>query len=242
MPDTVGGFKNFDQYYHFPSPAAPPSLKAGIYCNSKFTAQYIEQYYHRKPTVLYPIPDPAFYNHSKTFEERDIDVLYVGRLSADKNIEAIRYLSNKGFSIVIGGASWYDNQSPALDGIDAEVKRSQTIKDLIDLYSRSKIFVSVKGMGTNELLRMEHFGICTVEAAYSGAVPVVHRSGGPHIDFLGEGRVHGRSYTTAFEMVEYVNWLLSSKDRWQVFSENAYRRGLELRAKSEKAISLNNKK
>ena len=53
--------------------------------------------------------------------------------------------------------------------------------ELMDLYSRAKIFWHATGYGVDENAdpdKMEHFGITTVEAMSYGAVPVVINKGG----------------------------------------------------------------
>ncbi len=73
-----------------------------------------------------------------------------------------------------------------------------SIDDVYKILNNSMAFLHVKPH--------EHFGIVVVEAMAAGAVPIVHKSGGPWFDIIGMGR-YGYGYSSKEEAVDaYVGY------------------------------------
>jgi len=75
--------------------------------------------------------------------------------------------------------------------------------------------------------RHEQFGIAVVEAMAAGAIPKVHRSGGPWHDILEErDGLYGYSYSTVEEAIEKIRDIMSNPYRHVEVSERARLRAL----------------
>lgn len=204
----------FCQFYHFPSPNAPPDKRVKVLCNSYFTGIYATHYYGVSPTVVYPLPAPGNYI-SATPEEKDIDLLWVGRFSTDKNVELLNKLVKRvAVPLVAVGSTWWENFRPKKLDERLTLIENAKIEDLQELYSRAKIVLSTKGYGVDVLSApnlCEHFGITLLEGAYSRALPLVHRSGGPYFDFLaGKEGYYGYSYVNLAGLVDGIKNILDS--------------------------------
>ena len=75
--------------------------------------------------------------------------------------------------------------------------------------------------------RHEQFGIAVVEAMAAGAIPIVHKSGGPWHDILEErDGFYGYSYSTVEEAIEKIKDIISNPYRHVEVSERARLRAL----------------
>jgi len=73
----------------------------------------------------------------------------------------------------------------------------------------------------------EQFGIAVVEAMAAGAIPIVHKSGGPWHDILEErDGLYGYSYSTVEEAIEKIRDIISNPYRHVEVSERARLRAL----------------
>ena len=74
----------------------------------------------------------------------------------------------------------------------------------------------------------EHFGVAIVEAMASGCVPIVHRSGGPWLDILGEKQgEYGYAYDTPQEAAEFIKMLLTNEAKRKPMASAAIERSLK---------------
>lgn len=173
-----------------------------IVSNSEYTNHWLATYWKpsAKETVIYP----------PVFEEKEIEGRYeesrkeniivsVGRFfvaaHSKKQLEMVQFFVNnhevfKDYQYHLVGAVSnlpadveYLNKIKALAATVDNVFIHENCKyeELMDLYSRAKIFWHGTGYGVDENLepeKMEHFGITTVEAMSYGVVPVVINKGG----------------------------------------------------------------
>ncbi|MBO0747807.1 MAG: glycosyltransferase family 4 protein, partial [Acidimicrobiaceae bacterium] len=68
------------------------------------------------------------------------------------------------------------------EGLDCEFYPNASRTRLLDLYSHAAVLIHAAGFGVDKYAypeRLEHFGIVPVEAASSGAIPVVYGEAGP---------------------------------------------------------------
>jgi glycosyltransferase involved in cell wall biosynthesis len=212
LPSVTHLKPRFYQYYHFPEINMPPSKLVSVICNSSFTARLATKYYGVAPRIIYPIPDGMQYYSSS---DRDIDVLWVGRLANDKGLVALNKVAHhRDWRVMAVGSHWWGEHSPSEDEIaELKIVRDATMGELRSYYSRAKIILSTKGLNVNaEQLRMfEHFGITIAEGAYSGCIPLVHKSGGPYIDFLcQEQGGYGYYYENESSLLFLIDYLLTT--------------------------------
>jgi glycosyltransferase involved in cell wall biosynthesis len=220
LPSIANLRTNFWQYYHFPSKNMPPCKEALVVCNSQFTANAVTEYYGVSPSVIYPIPSGDLYHSAP---ERDIDVLWVGRLSTDKGIKLLKAIAHRKWMVYVVGSRWWEEYRPKRGDLSGlTVIEDAPAQDLRSYYSRAKVILSTKGYKEMEPDKFEHFGITIVEGAYSGAIPLVHNSGGPYIDFLlQEQGGYGYYYTNESGMLYLIDHLISKPP------EGIQRRALE---------------
>lgn len=160
-----------------------------VIVNSQFTKRIVDREYGINSIVLYP---PVPLNTPST--TKDDLILSVGRFDPSLNvkkhdvlIDAFKLLSPKlpSYRLVLAGGSSNDawiselNQKAATYPID--ILPNISYIDLLDLYRRAKFYWHAAGYGVDEDKNpelTEHFGITTVEAISSGAIPLVVGKGG----------------------------------------------------------------
>lgn len=160
--------------------------------NSKFTQNIVEQSFKVKGKVIYP---PINTSEIKPKQKKK-QILSVGRFFGflkDKKhkllIDAFKDLYQKQKILkdwrlhLVGGASEGDNNYLAdlkkeAKGYPIYLHPNLPYKDLADLYETSSIYWHAAGFGEEDPVKMEHFGISTVEAMARGCVPIVVRKGG----------------------------------------------------------------
>lgn len=173
-----------------------------IVSNSEYTNHWLATYWKpdRKECVIYP---PVFaekeiegrYDESR----KENIIISCGRFfvaaHSKKQLEMVQFFVNnnevfKNYEYHLVGA--VSNLPADLEYLDKIKKLASTVnnvfvhenckyEELMDLYSRAKIFWHGTGYGVDENKepeKMEHFGITTVEAMSYGVVPVVINKGG----------------------------------------------------------------
>jgi len=93
-------------------------------------------------------------------------------------------------------------------------------RELYELLSRALIYLHTA--------RHEPFGIAVVEAMAAGAIPLVHRSGGPWHDILEErDGLYGYSYESIDEAVQILKDIILNKHAYKDVSERARLKALK---------------
>lgn len=160
-----------------------------VIVNSKFTKNIIDHEYGIDSYVLYP-PVPK---NTKTLQKEKI-ILSVGRFESSLNIkkqniliEVFKKLSKNlpdWKLVLVGGStedSWIKKLRSMASDYNIELLPNASYEELMNLYSRARIYWHAAGYGVDQTKNpelVEHFGISTVEAISSRAIPLVYKAGG----------------------------------------------------------------
>ncbi len=213
-----------------------------IFCNSEFTKSYIDQLYGINSEVLYP---PIELHTQKIKKEKM--VLHVGRYrvfdrmagASDYKkqhvmVEVFKELVDKGlsgweFTLCVSvkeeDKKEFEKLLKSVKKYPIQFKMNLSNKELWEYYSKASIYWHASGYGEDlekHPEMAEHFGISTVEAMGSGAVPVVINAGGQK-EIVTDGE-NGLMWHTIPELKEETLILMNSKELWNELSENAKKR------------------
>lgn len=166
-----------------------------IWGNSQFTQRWIQAYWGRPSQVLYPLVEVEAF---QPLEKRR-QILSVGRFfRAAHNkkhllmVQAFKELVDQGLSgwslHLAGGVvddpihqTYLRSVQEAATGYPIHIHVNAPFETLRRLYGESAIYWHAAGYGEDESrapIKMEHFGVTTVEAMAAGCAPVVIRKGG----------------------------------------------------------------
>lgn len=213
-------------YVHWPSsPRLIPAPDARLFSNSTYTQAEVRRVYGRESEVLHP-PIPAdLYNPFTEFKDRDVDVAYVGRVTADKLGDPPAIAKLRGLRVGVAGAATGSSYEKALK---LEWTPNATHSELRKLLSRSKVYVHWKGLATST---PEHLGITPLEAMASGCAVIVPRAGGPWTDIADSGRfclgvdsveeANVEAWNLCRDLVLWRKWSLRSRVGVRRFSSEA---------------------
>jgi len=209
-----------------------------ILANSRYTQGWIDRMWHRPSRVLYPpvtlMPRGA---------ERKL-ILSVGRFFTPgsghnkKQLEMVRAFRRlvaggqaEGWEYhLVGGCSpehrgYLDQVRAEAAGLPVVLHPDASGAELRDLYGQAAIFWHAAGLDENAEQhpdRAEHFGITTVEAMSSGAVPVVIDAGG-QAEIVEQG-VSGYRFRTVDDLVRCTHRLVADPSLRQAMSTAAEHR------------------
>lgn len=190
---------------------------------SEFTKSHVQKLWGRDSTILYPICEDMLL---KNPPEKEKIILHVGRFfeNAGNNhhkrqdilLEAftkLTQLQKDGWQLHFVGS--VAEEVGALKYLIKLMKKSQglpvyfhfncSFPELKDLYNKATIYWHATGFGSDpekQPERQEHFGISTVEAMSTGAIPVVINTAGQK-----ESVIHGQNgflWSTKKELAEYT--------------------------------------
>jgi len=181
--------------------------KTTLWANSTYTKKAIEACWGRKD--VYVAHPPLWVDHyypTNGFYDRDIDVIMFCQLYTLKGLDIAEVLADKGFKVVVVGADVGD-----YDSDNITVVKNATVAEYTNLLSRSKVYIHGK-VG-------EHFGITITEAMASGAVPVVHASGGPYLDIIDKGKYGVCFYNN--DVIDKIKELTTNRNLWEKYHELA---------------------
>jgi len=202
-----------------------------VLCNSRYIARIVREIWGSEPEVLHPPVDVELFSKcaGKSFEERENKVVMLGRISQEKKIEwaieAVARTSTKPRLVVIGGLTKahipYKQRLEKLArdlGVDLRLYIDAPRELALQEVATAKVFVHTC-VG-------EHFGIAVVEAMAAGLPVIVHKSGGPWLDIVEEGK-YGLGFETVDDLAEKIDKLMTDEKTWRYYSEAGRRRAQE---------------
>lgn len=203
-----------------------------IIYNSNFTRKHSEKNWPNKSEVVYP---PVDISKIKPLEKKKC-ILSVGRffgyLKGKKHeilIKVFRELYEtgqiKGWKLLLAGSASYGDD-PYLNelkkmsqGLPINFYPNIGYDELVKLYGESAIYWHAAGFGENDPVKMEHFGISTVEAMAGGCVPVVVGSGG-QTEIVENGKT-GFLWNSIKDLKEFTILLVKNQKLMVKLSKNA---------------------
>lgn len=216
--------------------------------NSNFTKYHLLKEWNCKSIVLYP-PISMRIIEETELDKKENYILMVGRILPDKCLmEMVDFFYKnkdikllKEYSLVIAG-----NKDPAFVSYFNKLKsfeRCERIKiltdlkyhQLVELYKKSKIFLHAKGFNVrdDEPIKMEHFGMTTVEAMANGCIPVVVNKGGQK-EIVQNG-INGFLWNTEEEILKILEMIykndlfkfqIAAIERSKFFLKNEFRKNV----------------
>jgi glycosyltransferase involved in cell wall biosynthesis len=225
LPERIAGIEEKQlQYVHFPPDLlkpVPQHAPRAVWCNSFFTQKYVKTIWGLDAEVVYPPIHCDLYESSNGFEDRDYDVVMLGRLHPDKYASVLPAL--KEFKLaVVGSAYGYEKDLPNF----VTLYKDATWQEVVNVLSRSKVYVHAKGFGEyeeNTKSLPEHFGQTIVEAMASGCVPVVPPVGGP-MEIVGEDEQYGFWFKDTDDLTRTIKLILDDRQFWSECSRAAVKR------------------
>jgi glycosyltransferase involved in cell wall biosynthesis len=193
-----------------------------IWANSKFTQKWIKKYWGRHSAVLYP---PVDIERFKPAQKRN-QILNVGRFFAGSHnkkqlemVQAFRRMVDEGlvgWELHLAGGTaperihqeYLQRVKNLAEGYPIVIHTDLPFEQLAQLYAESAIYWHAAGLGEDENrepIKLEHFGITTVEAMAAGCVPVVIGKGG-QTEIVQHGH-NGFLWHSLKELIEFT-WLL----------------------------------
>lgn len=186
---------------------------------SNFSKKWIDKYWGIQSKVLYP---PASVNNFSPAKQKKNIIAHIGRFfvtgHCKKQLDMMRVFKKlvdsgiKNWELHFLGSiaegdlhhRYFEMTKEEAAGYPVFFHNNAPFLELKDLLSKAKIYWHATGLDENpekNPIRLEHFGITTVEAMASGCVPVVINSGGqseivlPGTGFLWDSREELLFYT-----------------------------------------------
>lgn len=200
---------------------------------SKFSQYWIQHYWKMPSEILFPPVNITTFLPAKT--KRNI-IMHVGRFfvggHSKKQLDLVRIfkeLCNTGVRDwelhLVGSVAPGEIHAHYLETIKEEIEEYPVIihldapfAELKYLLGEAKLYWHATGLDEDDPIKMEHFGITTVEAMASGCVPLVINKGGqPEIVTEDSGFV----WNTRQELVDYSKQLISNPKLLKKMSQAA---------------------
>jgi len=206
-----------------------------VLCNSKWTADVVEEAYGGRPVILNPpLPVEEIRHVPRPYEEREDLVVMVGRFSEEKRYHwvlqhiAPQLLKHNIKLVIIGSTGTRTSRMYYEKLIDYIRKHDLKNVVLIPDASRSTIneYLSRAKVFLHACVN-EHWGVAVAEAMSHGTPAVVHKSGGTWTDLVEEG-VRGLGYETAEECIEAILKLVTDEKTWRHYSTRAFEKAKTL--------------
>ncbi len=210
-------------------------------CNSKFTKNFIDKTFGVNSIVLYPPADVGTKNNEPRTKNKENLILTVGRFGKlpegdnfkkqDVMINIFKQMVDKGlsdweFMLVISYKEEDINDVFKLEklikGYPIKIFKNLSKNEISKFYKNAKIYWHAAGFGENLEKypeRAEHFGISTVEAMGSGAVPVVINAGGQK-EIVENGK-SGFLWDTQEKLITKTISLIEDVRLWEKMSNEA---------------------
>lgn len=168
---------------------------------SEYSSYWIQKYWKRQSTILFPPVDTDSFASSKNIP-REKAILSVGRFFprhhnkkqyelAAAFIDMVKKYPREmeGYKLYLAGGledrpghmEYVESIRKKSEGYPVEVMDNISFERLARLFGKASIFWHAAGLGEDERShpeKFEHFGITTVEAMSAGCIPVVIRKGG----------------------------------------------------------------
>lgn len=202
--------------------------------NSRFTKKFIDESFHVNSKVIYPPVDIKALGASK----KEKLILSVGRFGNNQLhpkkqevlIEVFKevYRKNKDWKLLLVGQAKKEDQKnirrlrKMSSGIGIKILENISQDKLKEIYAKTSIYWHATGFGEDENKnpqKMEHFGISTVEASASGAVPIVIKLGGQKE--IVEHNKNGLLWLTKTQLFNETIKVMEEKTLFKKLSENA---------------------
>jgi GT2 family glycosyltransferase len=205
---------------------------------SQYTQRWVDKYWDVNSYVLYPPVKPA----KKSLNlHKDNIIINVGRFFAgghskkqDIMVKAFIEMYDRGWAknwklVLVGrkhtddlSNSYIDSLEKITKGYPIELKYDTSVDELRNLLERAKIYWHATGY--DEIVdknpdKFEHFGLSTIEAAQSGAVPIVFNGGGQP-EMINHAK-NGFLWNTTDELMKYTKFFIDDDDAWKNFSRTA---------------------
>lgn len=192
-----------------------------ILCYSSYVQSYIEKSI-KAPVVVLP---PSIRMQEYTVGEKEPFILSVGRFTQGMNtknqrimIQAMKALLSqgvKGWKLVLAGGmlpedhAFVESLQKEAAGFPIEIQVNVPRTMLLSLFRKASIYWHAAGFGVDintHPEQVEHFGITTVEAMASGAVPLVYPAGG-QLEIVDDG-LNGYYWKDIPELVNKTSTLI----------------------------------
>jgi len=209
-------FKNHWSYQHFPVSGDYPHPSCILHANSTYTQAAIKFRWGKDSRLLHPAIPLDRYDPSPGFEERETDLIYIGRVDPLKLGNPTIFKRMPELRTLIVGAE-HKGAFPDYEPDISWVKNA-TFTQLSKHLSNSKVYVHWKGLLNRR--DPEHLGITVVEAMASGIPTIVPKAGGPWTDVSDYGR-YAIGVDSVEEAIKEVHRLLEDKEYWNTWSNKA---------------------
>lgn len=203
-----------------------------IIVNSKFTKSFIDKSYSVSSEVLYP---PVDVKSFVSGDDKKNIILSVGRFFSplhskkqDILISAFKKMKLNEYKLILAGGTdkgseeEIRNLKNSAKDYQIEIMPNINFNLLKKLYTQAKIYWHAAGYNEDENSnpeKVEHFGISTVEAMASGAVPIVVPYGGQKE--IVDDSLNGLYFYTIDDLIKKTSRLINNKNLLEKLSENA---------------------
>jgi glycosyltransferase involved in cell wall biosynthesis len=203
-----------------------------VVCNSEFTRKNLDPSIQIPTSVIYPPVDTEAF----TYDRKTKTILSVGRF--DKGFGAKKHgilidVFRKGvenrdltdWKLIIAGSVPPRNEDylkmlkKKAEGLPVLFYPDYPFSELRRLYAKASFYWHAAGFSETAPQNMEHFGITTVEAMVSGAIPLVFDGGGQS-DIVFDNR-NGFLWKTKDELLVKTCMLIKQPEKYKIIAEQA---------------------
>ena len=208
-------FRNHWSYQHFPVSGDYPHPSCVLHANSTYTQKAIKMRWGKPSRLLHPPIPLDRYTPERSFEERETDLIYIGRVDPLKLGSPTIFKRMPELRTLIVGAE-HKGMFPDYEPDITWVKNA-TFTILSKHLSNSKVYVHWKYFFDRV---PEHYGLVVAEAMASGIPTIVPKAGGPWTDISDFGK-YAIGVRSVEEAIKEVHRLLEDRDYWAEWSNKA---------------------